>query len=231
MSHRFKILLLPLGLLLTAGASAQEKNIPRVLFLGDPTQQPIIQAAKKELAGKADVHSPPSGNANDSGTALAHIDKLLGDKPWDIIYFSYGIGDLFHKDPATKDIRIMNKDAGGVRVSTPEQYEKNLDALVQRLKATKAKLIWASTIPLNGGHDSLFERDSEIEYNAIAARVMARHQVPVIDLHAHIIAAFKTVRDAKRPYYTQYFRSMEQRGTPAHALVVTAILARAAEPK
>ena len=30
----------------------------------------------------------------------------------------------------------------------PEQYEKNLRELVKRLKATGAKLVWASTTPI-----------------------------------------------------------------------------------
>lgn len=41
----------------------------------------------------------------------------------------------------------MSKDSGGVRISTPAQYEKQLDTLVQRLKTTKAKLIWGNTTP------------------------------------------------------------------------------------
>jgi acyl-CoA thioesterase-1 len=220
MFHRLKILLFPLSLLLTGAASAQEKKIPQVLFLGDPVQQAIVQAAAKELTGKANFHYPPPGSANDSGTALARIDDLLGDKPWDIIYFNFGIGDLFYKDPATKEIRIMNKDAGGVRVSTPAQYEKNLDAIVRHLTASKAKLIWGSTTPLNSGN--LFDGDSEKEYNTIAARVMAKHKVPVVDLHGYVMAQFKP--DEKHPSYTQYAKEMEKRGHPLHAPLVRALV-------
>jgi hypothetical protein len=59
--------------------------------------------------------------ASDSGTALAQIDALIGKAQWDIIYFNFGIGDLFYKDPSTREIRIMSKHGGGVRVSTPAQ--------------------------------------------------------------------------------------------------------------
>ncbi len=222
-----KFLLLPLSLLFITAASAQEKKIPQVLFLGDPVQQSIVQAAAKELTGKVNLHYPPPGSANDSGAALARIDKLLGDKPWDIIYFNFGIGDLFYKDPATKEIRIMNKDAGGVRVSTPAEYEKNLDAIAKRLTATKAKLIWGSTTPLVNG--SFLDGDSEKEYNAIAARVMAKHRVPVLDLHAHVMAQFKP-KD-KHPPYTQYAKELDKRGTSLHAPVVKALLSVAAKPK
>jgi acyl-CoA thioesterase-1 len=227
MFHRVKFLLLPLCLLLFTAASAQEKKIPQVLFLGDPVQQAIVQAAAKELTGKVNLHFPPPGSANDTGTALARIDQLLGDKPWDIIYFNFGIGDLFYKDPATKEIRIMNKDAGGVRVSTPAKYEKNLDAIVQRLTASKAKLIWGSTTPLNNGN--LFDGDSEKEYNAIAARVMARHKVPVLDLHAHVMALIKP--GEKQPPHDKYAAEMQKRGHQIHPPLVKAILSVAGKPQ
>ena len=222
----FRKLLIPLGLLLFPVVSAQEK-VPQVLFLGDPIHQGIVQAAAKELGGKARVHCPQG--ANDSGTALAKIDSLLGETKWDVIYFNFGIGDLFYKDPATREIRIMAKDGGGVRVSTPAQYEKNLDVLVQRLKTTKAKLIWGNTTPMvnvhffNSYQGNLFDANAEREYNTIAARVMAKHKVPVLDLHGHVMARFKP--DEKHPPHTQYAKEMEKRGHPLHAQLVRALLA------
>lgn len=218
MPHLFHRFLITLCLLIPV-ALAQEK-VPQVLFLGDQVHVTIVQAAAKELGGKVRIHFPPVGSANDSGTALAKIGSLLGETKWDIIYFNFGIGDLFYKDPATREIRIMTKDAGGVRVSTPEQYEKQLDALVQRLKTTKAKLIWGSTTPMAKANN-LFDANSEIEYNTIAARVMAKHKVPVVDLHGYIMAQFKP--DDKHPPYTQYAKEMEKRGHPLHAPLVRAL--------
>ncbi len=50
--------------------------------------------------------------------------------------------------PNIIDIIATCIDICGVRVSTPAQYEKNLDAIVRRLNASNAKLIWGSTTPL-----------------------------------------------------------------------------------
>jgi len=214
-----------LCLLLSPAVSAQEK-IPQVLFLGDQVHRAIVQAAAKELDGKVRIHYPP-GDASNSGTALAQIDSLLGETPWDIIYFNFGIGDLFYKDPATREIRVMAKDGGGVRVSTPAQYEKQLDALVQRLKTTKAKLVWGSTTPMvtvnffASFQGNLFDENAEQEYNTIAARVMAKYKVPILDLHGHVMAQFKP--DEKHPPYTQYAKEMESRGHPLHAPLVQAL--------
>jgi len=220
--HKFLITLC----LLFSVVSAQEK-VPQVLFLGDQVHGSIVQAAAKELGGKVRIQFPPEGSVNDSGNALKQIDSLLGETKWDIIYFNFGIGDLFYKDPSTSEIRIMAKDGGGVRVSTPEQYEKQLDALVQRLKKTNAKLIWGSTTPMANVHffssfqGNLFDANSEKEYNAIAARVMAKHKVPVLDLHGYVMAQFKPAE--KHPPYTQYTKEMEKRGHPLHAPLVRAL--------
>lgn len=201
-----------------------------MLFLGDQVHRTIVQAADKELDGKVRIHYP-QGDASDSAAALANIDSLLGETQWDIIYFNFGIGDLFYKDPSTKEIRVMSKDGGGVRVSTPGQYEKQLDAMVQRLKASKAKLVWGSTTPMVSVNffpsfqGNMFDENAEREYNAIAARVMAKHKVPVLDLHGHVMAHFKP--DEKHPPYAQYAQEMQKRGQKLHAPLMQALMVAA----
>jgi len=192
-----------------------------------------MQAAAQELGDQVKVHYPPGGSVNDSRTALAQIDKLVGDTQWDIIYFNFGIGELFYRDPATREIRIMSKDGGGVRVSMPAQYESQLDSLVTRLKTTNAKLIWGNTTPMvtvswfPTYQGNLFDVGAEVEYNAIAARVMAKHKVPVVDLHGHVMAQFKP--DEKHPGYSQYAKELEKRGASLHAPLVSALAAAATE--
>lgn len=231
MSRLLKKFVFPVCLLLLPAASAQEKKTPQALFLGDSFHQTIVQAAAKELGTQVSVNYPQGIQAEDSGTALAKLDELLGKKEWDIIYFNFGMGDLCYKDPATREIRIMSKDAGGVRVSSPVQYEKQLDSLVLRLKATKARLVWGNTTPMvnvlffPSFHGNRFDANSELEYNTIAARVMAKHKVPVVDLHGHVMAHFKA--DEKPPPYSQYAKEMEKRGQKLHAPLLQALLAAA----
>ncbi len=115
----------------------------------------------------------------------------------------------------------MNKDAGGKPTSL-EEYTKNLDQIVLRLKKTQAKLVWGNTMPmivvdsfptLTG---RLFEVNSELEYNRKSAEVMQRHQVPIIDLHAHVMSQFQ--KDDKHPPYTGYSKVMKEKGKPFHEL-------------
>lgn len=219
--------LFPACLLLFSVAAAQEKKKPQVLFLGDPVHQTIVQAAAKELGDQVSVQYPKGIQAENSGTALAKLEELLGKNEWDIIYFNFGMGDLCYKDPSSSEFRIMCKNSGGVPVSTPEQYEQQLDSLVQRLKTTKAKIIWGNTTPMVNIHffpsfqHNRFEPNAEQAYNNIAARVMTKHKVPVIDLHSYVMAQFKP--EDKHPAYSQYAKEMEKRGHPLHAPLVQAL--------
>ena len=80
----------------------------------------------------------------------------------------------------------MPRHAGGIRTTDPRQYEKNLHALVTRLKTTGAKLVWASTTPIRHSSTNVFAKGTEIEYNAIAAKVMAGHGIPANDMYAFV---------------------------------------------
>ena len=203
--------------LLPSAASAQGEK-PRVLFLGDSVHRQMISAAAKELNDSVRIEYPRGISPSNSGEALEQIDELLGKGEWDLIYFNFGLGDLLDKDPRTKEIRAMSKAVGGVRVTSPEGYRKNLDAIVERLKQTDAMLVWAHTTPIvNAGSTGLFEAGSAAEYNQVAEKVMARHDVPVNDMHAFVMAQFK--EEEKHPAYAQYLKALQNK-SPLHKPVV-----------
>lgn len=143
------------------------------------------------------------------------MDELLGDKKWDLIHFNFGLNDLMYKDPRTKAIRAMAKEAGGIRVSSPQQYEKKLRELVKQFKGTGAKLIWASTTPIKTNYNGVLDAGSEIEYNKIAAKVMKENKVAINDMHAYVIANIKKSRN-NSPYWFNR--------QPLHPPMVTMIL-------
>ena len=168
--------------------AASEKSLPRVLILGDQIYQQSASELKKELKGKVEIHCPrlEPGEIWNSTTALELLDRQLGDGQWDIIHFNCGLGDLIHRVPGVKAFRVMPRHAGGIRTTSPQQYEKNLSALVTRLKVTKAKLVWASTTPIRHSSTNVFAKGSEIEYNAIARKVMGKHSIPINDMHTFV---------------------------------------------
>ena len=175
----------------------QEAVLPRVLIIGDSVYRQPASDAKKELQGKADVvyATLPSGEVCDSAAILASLDSLLGEGKWDVIHFNVGLGDLIYRAPGMKSFRVMPIHAGGVRATSPQLYEKNLRDLVTQLKATGAKLIWASTTPIRHSTPNVFQIGSEVEYNAIAAKVMAEHNVPVNDMYTYV----KGLIDMEKP--------------------------------
>lgn len=162
--------------------------LPDVLILGDSISIAYTRPVRKLLEGKANVFRPmrPDGrgpdNCGDTGIGLAKIDTWLGDREWEVIHFNWGLWDLCYRHPESKAQGRRDK-VNGALSTTPEDYERNLEKLVSRLKATGAKLVWASTTVVPEGEVGRFVGD-EAKYNAVAKRVMDRHRIPITDLYA-----------------------------------------------
>jgi len=186
-----------------APAVAQEKAnppLPRVLIVGDSIYGNLSRSVATELKDKAQVilaRWEPDRMAN-STTALHDLNRLLGylDKEgkllpreqrpvWDLIHVNFGLGDLVYRAPNMKSFRVMSIQAGGIRATPAGQYEANLDQIIRQLQDTGAKIVWASTTPIRASWSNIFEVGSEVAYNTIAAKVMARHGVPINDMHAY----------------------------------------------
>jgi hypothetical protein len=134
--------------------------LPRVLLIGDSVSRGYTQAARKALAGKANVHRAPA-NCGPTSLGLRKIDVWLGDGKWDVIHFNFGIHDR----------------------NTPiADYSQRLEQLVERMKRTGAKLVWVSTTPIPDLPDKRYSADSIIQRNQAAAAIMQKHGVAVDDL-------------------------------------------------
>lgn len=108
-----------------------QAGLPRVLLLGDSISMGYTVAVRSELQGKANVHRPPT-NCGPTTTGLANLEKWLGEKPWDVIHFNWGLHDLKYVDDRGALVSPKQKDA---HQQVPlEQYEKNLRELVIVLK-------------------------------------------------------------------------------------------------
>jgi hypothetical protein len=162
-------------------------NLPNVLILGDSISIGYTREVRRLLHGKANVFRPMNrgdrqpDNCGDTRIGLQHIDAWLGTNRWDVIHFNWGLWDLCYRNPEADTQGHRDKINGTLSV-TPEDYERNLEQLVTRLKATGATLIWGSTTVVPEGEAGRFVGD-EIKYNAIAARIMEREGIRIDPLY------------------------------------------------
>ncbi|RMG01101.1 MAG: SGNH/GDSL hydrolase family protein [Planctomycetota bacterium] len=158
-----------------------EPNLPRVLLLGDSISIGYTLAVRAELKGEANVHRPPE-NCQSTAFGLERLDAWLGDKPWDVIHFNFGLHDLKYID---EQRRLVDVAVGKQQVPIDE-YRKNLEAIVERLEKTGASLIWCSTTPVPENSLGRVKGDAA-RYNAVAAEIMKKHGIPIDDLYQFVI--------------------------------------------
>jgi len=164
-------------------------GLPRVLLIGDSISIGYTVPTRKLLEGKANVHRIPT-NGGPTKNGVANIAKWLGTGKWDVIHFNWGIHDLKYMPDGKRQVE-------------PADYEANLRSLVATLKATGAKLIWATTTPIPDGELNPSRKFGLVpEYNAIAAKVMAENGVATDDLNAHITPNLATMQNPRDVHYT-----------------------------
>lgn len=164
-------------------------GLPRVLLIGDSISIGYTQPTRKLLEGKANVHRIPA-NGGPTKNGVANIQKWLGTGKWDVIHFNWGIHDLKFMPDGKRQVEAAD-------------YEANLRSLVATLKATGAKLIWASTTPIPEGELNPQRKFGQVpEYNAIAAKVMTENGVTINDLNAWMTPRFEELHKPKDLHYT-----------------------------
>jgi len=149
-----------------------EPGLPRVLLVGDSISIGYTVAVRNLLKGKANLHRiPVNGGATEVG--LERMKDWLGDGKWDVIHFNFGLHDAKFSSETTHR-------------SSREQYAENLRQLIAMMKATGAKLVFATTTPVPKGGILTPTRkfDSIPARNEVALAVMKENGVAIDDLYA-----------------------------------------------
>ncbi len=170
-----------LSLLVSTPLRAADAPLPKVLIIGDSISIGYTRQVADGLKGRAIV-SRPTANCADTRAGLKNLDQWLAGGPWQVIHFNWGLWDLCYRNPEVKTQGNRDKVHGKLAVPL-EEYEENLELLVQRLEKTGAILIFASTTVVPEGEDGRFVGD-DARYNLAAGRVMKKHGILVDDLHA-----------------------------------------------
>jgi len=129
--HADEIHLTPIG----DQAALDDPKLPRYLFIGDSISGNYDSGLRAALAGKFNLHHPPT-NCGPSSSGSKNIVNWLGaynqpNRDWDVISFNHG-----------------HWDSGNDKAS----YQENLEKIIAELKKTKAKLIWVTTCPVPNGY-------------------------------------------------------------------------------
>jgi acyl-CoA thioesterase-1 len=166
-----------------------DPNLPRVLLIGDSISIGYTVPVRELLKGKANVHRIPT-NGGPTTNGLANLGRWLGTSKWDVIHFNWGLHDLKYLPD-------------GSQMIPPPAYEQNLRELVERLKATGAKLIWASTTPVPAGNLEPPRKPADVSaYNAVAQRIMKENQIPTDDLYAFALPQLDKIQRPANVHYT-----------------------------
>ena len=158
----------------------------RILLIGDSISIGYTNATQRGVGHPQPQVIHHEGNAQSTSFALSsnRIFSWLGEGQWDVIHFNFGLHDLGWADVNGKEVDVGTPGAGP-RVSLDE-YERNLQTIVDILASRGDRLIWASTTPVFETSGSR-EEGAQLAYNQVATRVMERNGIQINDLHGYAV--------------------------------------------
>ena len=174
-------------------------GLPRVLLIGDSISIGYTVGVRELLLGKANVHRPLT-NCGPTTKGVKELDKWLGDKPWDVIHFNFGLHDLKYLGP--KGQNLADPTGEGSHQPLPlADYEKHLKTMVARLEKTGARLIWRSTTPVPPGARGRVVGDSA-KYNKVAAKIMKERKIAIDDMYSFCMPRLKEIIRPANVHFT-----------------------------
>ena len=182
-----------------------QKVLPKVLILGDSISIGYTPFVREMLENLAEVRRPlnPDGKAeNCEGTTkgVQEIDRWLGEEKWDVIHFNFGLHDIKHVNPDTGENSMNPKDPHQASI---KEYRKNLSQIVDKLKATGAHLIFATTTPYPNPVDGPLRMPGEAQkYNEVALKIMEKNEIQVNDLYTYVKPQMEALMIKKNVHFT-----------------------------
>jgi acyl-CoA thioesterase-1 len=200
MKHLILLNILVSGLfMLTASAQTPDPafaevtdapGLPRVLLIGDSISVGYTLPVREMLAGKANVHRIPE-NGGPTIKGLQRIEEWLGDKPWDVIHFNWGLHDLKFMEDGKHQVTLA-------------QYAENLSRLTERLQKTGATLIWASTTPVPTAPVNPPRKNEDvIAYNEAARKIMEAKKIVIDDLYHFALPRLEAIQRPQNVHFTE----------------------------
>ncbi len=183
------------------------QNLPNIMLMGDSISLGYTNYVKEKLNGKVNFFRPlnsKGGYVNCAGTTngIKHIDNWLTlAAKWDVIHFNFGLHDLKHVDPVNGNNSKKQEDP---QQADLKSYKKNLTAIVKKLKATNAKLIFATTTSYPDKPGGPLRRaDQPEKYNKVALKIMKKYKVEINDLNALTLPRLAELQPPNNVHFTK----------------------------
>ncbi len=158
-----------------------------ILLLGDSIRMFYAKYVEQEFAGRMKVVWPNENGRFSLYTLRCLFEwEKLADSPQDVVavHWNNGLWD------------VTRRTMDGECLASPEEYRRNLERIIFELRARfpRAKIVFATTTCVNPKLPQVKNEDVDA-YNAVALEVMARHGVPIDDLHAVMAAHPEYIRE------------------------------------
>ena len=186
--------------------AGSNQNLPNVLIIGDSISIGYTPFVREMLKTKANVYRPMLENGNPencSGTTkgVENIDRWIGDTKWEVIHFNFGLHDIKHVDPVTGEGSNNPKHPPQAPL---KQYKENIEIIVEKLKATGAKLIFATTTPYpNVVEGPLRKPGMPQKYNQATIKIMNKNNIIINDLYAFMLPRMSELQLPNNVHFTE----------------------------
>jgi hypothetical protein len=178
----------------------------KVLLLGDSISigyTPFVQELMQYLAVVSRPMLPDGEAENCEGSTkgVENIRRWIGDTPWDLIHFNFGLHDMKHVDPVTG--KNSTNPADPLQADL-KQYKKNLKKIVEELKQTGADLIFATTTPYpDKTNGPLRDPGMPEKYNRVAIKIMNKNNIGINDLYTFAKPRLNEIQLPNNVHFTE----------------------------
>lgn len=159
----------------------------RVVLLGDSIRMGYQATVRAELADVAFVWAPGENGQHTVNELLHFWDWVVEQQP-----------DVVHMNAGLWDTRRVVRNVDG-NIVPPDMYRANVSRLIQLTRQhTRAKVIWATTTPINEARTRLTHLKSGLsgragadvdEYNRLAVDAAKEQGAIINDLHGAVLSA------------------------------------------
>ncbi|MDE0904766.1 MAG: SGNH/GDSL hydrolase family protein [Planctomycetota bacterium] len=179
-----------------------------VLILGDSISIGYTKTVQEILGPDFKVvrpmHKDGKRMENCAGTTngVSAIDRWLAldGGPWDVIHFNFGLHDLKRVDAQS---RKNSDDPSSPPQADIATYSKQLTNITDKLEASGARLIFATTTPVPPGKVRPHRDPKDVElYNAAARSIMIPRQIAIDDLYTFALPLLAEIQLPVNVHFT-----------------------------